>query len=230
MLVQPLVGEIDEELLQRISLKVFKPVDVKDSQETGVAALAIWVHQAVIHLLDDPTEELGVDGFGESIARGSRLIGLERNLHFRTLELHGARCETLLQEGLVCAEQFRRILQLSGVGHNCLAIGAFGEGDVAEVDQPRQRLEERGLQIGTDADRLEDLADLFEISLVPPASPSRLPGRRTQIRILVGVSVNQMLLAVSGRDTGDKLVIDVVSALIHSVLHDASALKQIRLD
>eukprot|EP00964_Phaeocystis_antarctica_P111030 scaffold75355_cov57-Phaeocystis_antarctica.AAC.4 len=41
---------------------------------------AVRTHVPTGHLLDDPTEELAIDGLGEGVARGARLVELERNL------------------------------------------------------------------------------------------------------------------------------------------------------
>eukprot|EP00965_Chrysotila_dentata_P179796 5936337-Pleurochrysis_carterae.AAC.2 len=80
VLVELLVGEIDEELFERILLKVFEAINVENAENARVGRLGALIHQARVDLLHDPVEQLGVDSLGQRVARVLRLVRLERDL------------------------------------------------------------------------------------------------------------------------------------------------------
>ena len=59
VVVELLVREVNEELLERILLKVLKAVDVEDAEEAR-RRVRLRVHQRRVHLRDHPAEQLEV--------------------------------------------------------------------------------------------------------------------------------------------------------------------------
>mmetsp|Transcript_38331 Transcript_38331/g.84240 ORF Transcript_38331/g.84240 Transcript_38331/m.84240 type:complete len:314 (-) Transcript_38331:767-1708(-) len=227
VLVELLVGEIDEELFERILLKVFEAINVENAENARVGRLGALIHQARVDLLHDPVEQLGVDSLGQRVARVLRLVRLERDLHLLTLELHSARAERLLQQLLVRAQQLGGDAQLLRVGDLRVAVLVLGELDVAQVQQARDGVQKRLGHLLVNLNGGEDLGDDVKLRRVAAAARRRLARVGAHVGVLVRVGVDVVRRAIGG---GDELVEDVVVALVGRLLDHARRLEQVGLD
>ena len=85
--LQPLVGQVDEELLEAVVLEALEAVDVEKADRAPAAEVAATIAAAGartvdveggVHSSDDPFEESRVDGASEGITHVSRLLRRQR--------------------------------------------------------------------------------------------------------------------------------------------------------
>ena len=85
--LQPLVGQIDEELLEAVVLETLEAVDVEKADRAPAAEVAATIAAAGartvdveggVHSSDDPFEESRVDGAGEGVAHVGGLLRRQR--------------------------------------------------------------------------------------------------------------------------------------------------------
>ena len=82
--LQPLVGQIDEELLEAVVLETLEAVDVEKTDRApaaevvGAAGARTVDVEGGVHSSDDPFEESRVDGASEGIPHVSRLLRRQR--------------------------------------------------------------------------------------------------------------------------------------------------------
>mmetsp|Transcript_94185 Transcript_94185/g.266549 ORF Transcript_94185/g.266549 Transcript_94185/m.266549 type:complete len:1014 (+) Transcript_94185:1095-4136(+) len=251
VLLQPLVRQVDAELLEGVPLEPLEAVDVQDADVAQLAPAAVrrgrrpralgpQLAEGVVDGLDGALEEPLVEGLDEAVQGLAELRLAPRHL----VEGVPARDRDLLalQRGAeavrVHAEQPRGpldalVVDLHGSGVVLLPVrrprrGLLVLGDVPEVHEPGQDLEDRVDGLAVVAHGPQRVAEPPEVFGVPALALWRREAAEHQAVLAVPLKLELRELLVA--EAGKHLVETVVCPLALAVDHDAGALQEVRGD
>mmetsp|Transcript_35054 Transcript_35054/g.112605 ORF Transcript_35054/g.112605 Transcript_35054/m.112605 type:complete len:450 (+) Transcript_35054:2377-3726(+) len=183
--LQLLVGQVDEQLLERVRAEDLEAEDVEEADPLAGHARAVGGRRrarrrhALVDGLDDPREEAVVHALAQRIARAARLLGVER------LVVHGRPCARLdaphsedpAEAGH--AQQRLRLCNHVRVRHLGRALGVVLlddlKGDVAEVQDAGEDGEH---VVWPEAERLHGRVGRLELVHVVEALAHARPSAR----------------------------------------------------
>mmetsp|Transcript_17422 Transcript_17422/g.38376 ORF Transcript_17422/g.38376 Transcript_17422/m.38376 type:complete len:1202 (-) Transcript_17422:85-3690(-) len=246
VLLEPLVGEVDAQLLEGIQREALEAVDVEDADVVPLALAGLVGHlraellEAVVDALHGELEETLVEGLDEAeqrlaelrLAAGDLVEGvaagdghlLARQTGLELVRVHAQHLGSVADALLVDLHHLLVIVvRLLGVRDLVLR-------DVAEVDDAGEDVQ-HGVDVGLlEADGLQAIAEPLEVLGVVLLGDLRRRGAvRQQPVALLGVE-QELVLEPLLASAVEHLVEAVVGALAGAVHHDAGALQQVRGD
>mmetsp|Transcript_87204 Transcript_87204/g.262030 ORF Transcript_87204/g.262030 Transcript_87204/m.262030 type:complete len:223 (-) Transcript_87204:298-966(-) len=94
LLLQPLIGVVDGQLLERIDLEIFETENVEDPNKSGDHCI---ISEHSVAACDQPSKLLAIDGFCQSFARIIGLFKRERNRDLVVTRHEASRAQCVAQ-------------------------------------------------------------------------------------------------------------------------------------